>query len=164
MNEQTSMHWLNPHEMTFYRDEYDFICAQWKGKQERVKVSHLFPMTHPESWISVCSLQGEEWGIIQQLSTLDSISSTHLKRELQMSPYLPRIERIMMIRRRFNHFQWDVATDFGQFSFTTGPIYEAVLRLENGTKVITDVEDQKYIVANNFTLDPISGKLLARWL
>ncbi|WP_373231248.1 DUF1854 domain-containing protein [Cohnella sp.] len=156
--------WIDPQHIQFSRDEGGVLVAVWNGKIDAVKVSRLFPITRGESCIRVADLDGNEWGVLRTTSGMEASSRAALSMELRISPYLPCMERISMIRRRFNQFIWEVDTDYGKLSFFTGPIYEAAVNLQNGIRLVTDLEDQRYIVPADHNLDKASRRMLAKWL
>lgn len=164
MNVHNEWSWIDPQHIQFSRDDGGRLVAAWNGMSGPIKASRLFPITRGDFCIAVSDLDDNEWGVLRSTSGLEASSGAALMRELRISPYLPNIIRIVTLRRRFNHFLWEVDTDYGMITFTTGLIYESIVNLQEDTRLVTDLDDQKYFIPADQDLDKISRKLLAKWL
>ncbi|TFE27266.1 DUF1854 domain-containing protein [Cohnella luojiensis] len=155
---------INPSQIRFTKSEGGLLQAAWQGMRGTVTVRRLFPITRGDSYIAIADPEGNEWGILLSNVGLDELSRAALSSELRVSPYLPLIEGISSIRRRFNHYVWVVDTDYGQLHMITGPIYEITTNLLNGSRVITDLDDQKYLLPPDNELDKLSRKWIGKFL
>jgi hypothetical protein len=73
---------------------------------------------------------------------------------------VPEIRRIVTVRERFDLVEWIVDTDRGQVTFLTRNLREQVKRPYPTRLVLTDVEGNRYDVADIEALDPESRRIL----
>lgn len=164
MMELAEQRWIEGRDISFSVDRAGLAARMRNGREDRVTACRLFPMTLPDRCIAIRDSRGQEWGVLRELSGLDEASRAALERELRIRQFLPRIERIIAIRRRGGQWRWEVATDCGGTQFRTGPLYESTVVLPNGSRLVVDIADQKYLLPDEGTMEASSRKLLARWL
>lgn len=140
------------------------LVALWNGREESVTAKRLFPMSHPDGPVRVANLQGAEWGTLPCTHGMEEGSKETLENELRLNPFLPRIEAIHAIRRRMQHFEWEVATDCGMARFETAPLYESISALPGGVRMVVDVHDQQYLLPAENDMEKMSRRRLAKWL
>lgn len=155
--------WIDPARVRFRSGDGGMLEASWDGRSGIVIARRLFPVTHKESAVWVGEFSGAEWGVLRTLEGMDRASREALEGELRLNPFLPRIESIEAIQRRFGQFHWTVATDFGPFAFRTGPLYEAVTTMPGGQRIITDTDEQRYLLPNEEKIDERTRRRLAKW-
>ena len=157
--------WISPESVRFRKEEEGgMLTAAWGDRRGPVLVRRLFPLSDPNGSIWVGDRDGSEWGVLPTLEGLDPYSLDALSDELRLNPFLPRIERIVSIQRRFGEYSWTVETDSGEFRFLTGPLYESVTALASGERVVLDRNEQRYLLRDDSRIDSGSRKKLAKWL
>lgn len=156
--------WIDPDKIRFYRHAGGWLAAEWRGRAAPVAVKRLFPVSDPDGAITVQDIQGEEWGLLRSARRLEPESRMALEQELRMNPYFPRIQFVSSLRRRQQHFEWQVETDWGPVRFLTDPLYESVAEWPDGCRVVADQKGQGYLLPADRQLDGKSLKKLKRWL
>ncbi|NLL43321.1 MAG: DUF1854 domain-containing protein [Firmicutes bacterium] len=136
------------------------------GDQFYPKVDlHLaFPFTEPERFISVREPEGEEIGLIRDLSELDAASQKAVRDELSWRYYTPQIKRIVSYKEEFGHTYWEVETDRGLRKFVTRGRDQTVRSISARRTLIIDVSGNRYEIADLAELDARSRDYLATLL
>ncbi len=136
------------------------------GDQFYPKVDlHLaFPFTEPERFISVREPEGEEIGLIRDLSELDAASQKAVRDELSWRYYTPQIKRILSYKEEFGHTYWEVETDRGLRKFVTRGRDQTVRSISARRTLIIDVSGNRYEIADLAELDARSRDYLATLL
>ncbi|MEI6970674.1 MAG: DUF1854 domain-containing protein [bacterium] len=130
----------------------------------RTVVTRIFPLTHPNQYLSVRDGSGTEVGILRSLDRLDETSRSLVEGDLARRYFLPVIHRITAVVERFGTVEWQVDTDRGKYRFTTRDMRDNVLRLGGGRYIIQDVDENRYEVRNATLLDRPSLTRLLRHL
>ncbi|THF74711.1 DUF1854 domain-containing protein [Cohnella fermenti] len=156
--------WISPDSIRFRKEEGGGLRAEWRSLCGGVTVRRLFPLSHPNSAIWVGDRSGNEWGVLRSLDDMEPVSLAALIDELRLSPFLPRITKLISLRRRLGSFNWAVETDAGGIRFTTGPLYETVAELPGGDRLVVDRDEQMYVLASDRMVDRKTRRKLAKWL
>lgn len=156
--------WIAAESIRFRREERGALRAEWGSRAGYVRVRRLFPLSSPDSAIWIGDRSGSEWGVLRSLAGLDPASQAALAEELRLSPFLPRIARVVSLQRRFGEFRWTAESDAGEIVFHTGPLYESVTALPGGERVVIDRNEQRYVLPEDRVLDSKTRKKLAKWL
>ncbi|HEX8551281.1 MAG TPA: DUF1854 domain-containing protein [Abditibacteriaceae bacterium] len=126
------------------------------GCAMEVDALRTFPLSHPRAYISLRDGKGKELGIIETIDALDSSSRELLDESLRRRYFLPKITAILEASERFGSSQWEVETDRGPRTLSTGVINEAVTEVEPGRYLITDVEGNRFEIPDLMQLDEAS--------
>ncbi|WP_158630105.1 DUF1854 domain-containing protein [Cohnella sp. AR92] len=156
--------WITAESIRFRREEGGSLRAEWGSRAGYVRVRRLFPLSSPDSAIWIGDRSGSEWGVLRSLAGLEPASQAALAEELRLSPFLPRIARVVSLQRRFGEFRWTAESDAGEIVFHTGPLYESVTALPGGERVVIDRNEQRYVLPEDRVLDSKTRKKLAKWL
>ncbi|MEI6807968.1 MAG: DUF1854 domain-containing protein [bacterium] len=130
----------------------------------KVAVSRVFPLTHPERYLSIRDGSGAEVGILKSLEQLADNDRKLVEEDLDRRYFMPAIERITGVIERFGTVEWQVDTDRGKYRLTTRDMRDNVLRLGGGRYIIQDVDDNRYEIADAARLDRTSLARLLRHL
>jgi hypothetical protein len=122
----------------------------------RVEPVRAFPLSHPEEHIVLRDGKNKEVGTLEKLKDVPEPAQTWLRDGLQRRYFLPRITGIHDIAERFGSSVWDLETDRGRHTVTTGQMNEAVHEVEPGRYLLTDVEGNRYEIRNLAELDAAS--------
>ncbi len=134
------------------------------GELRDVHLFRLFPHSEPDGWISVLDEKGGEIGLIRELSGLDREARDLVRGALCRRYVVPRIERIMRARERFDLVEFDVWTDRGERRILIRDVRDSIQMRDPSRFVITDVDGNFYEVPNAAKLDSRSRVLLARYV
>lgn len=156
--------WIDPPEIRFFYHDDGWLAAEWGIRRSFVTAKRLFPVSEPDRMILIRDIQGEVWGLLRTIGDLQPDSRQALEHELRVSPYLPVIQSVTSLRRKYQQFEWHAETDFGPVRFYTDPLYESVHERSDGRRVVTDRSGQCYLLPADWRLDRKSVKKLRRWL
>lgn len=118
-----------------------------------VTLIRTFPVSQPESCISVRLANGDELTLLPSLAALDDVSRHEARLELKRRYLTPGIIEIASVTRRGTGWEWKVETDYGPVSFRTRQPYEHIESLAEDTYVISDLDGQRYTVRSLKELD-----------
>lgn len=127
---------------------------------DKVKVLRSFPLSEPAHYLSVCSAEEKEIGLIRSLSELDKSSRMLVEKELERRYFVPRIERVISTRMQFGFVHWEVETDRGRCRFSTRHLRDNVVRPSPGRYILSDVDNNRFDIPDIAELDPRSQSLL----
>jgi len=126
-----------------------------------LKVTLLFPLTDPDSFIKLSDLEDNEIGILRSLDGLDPRSRDIVQSEINKSYFVPAIEKIISIDNQFGADVWKVETDKGPRTFEV--VGKRNIRYITADHVvIRDLDGNRYEIKSVSKLDPASRKLLIR--
>ena len=133
-----------------------------EGEEEwrEATVVRLFPLTEPESWISVIGKDGKEVGIVLDLKKLSRESLACAREELRRRYLVPQIVRILACRDHEDLVEWTVETDRGAAKFVTRNVREQIKEPMPKRLTLVDVEGNRYDVPDLDALDPDSRRRL----
>ena len=117
-------------------------------RHERVHLYWCFPFSHHGRYVSVRDPEGEEIGIIEDLEGFDEATLRLLVDELASRYFTPTITRIVSLKEEFGYAYWEVDTDAGQCRFTAQVGNNAVTVLDGGRLLITDVDGNRFELAD----------------
>ncbi|HHW09556.1 MAG TPA: DUF1854 domain-containing protein [Firmicutes bacterium] len=124
-----------------------------------VSVHYMFPLSHPGKLITLCDRNGEEIGVLDDISDLDEGSKQALWHELTVNYFVPKITRIVSIKEEFGITHWEVETDRGPRRFQLQSRYD-IRSMGGGRYIIRDIDGNRYDIPNEADLDPVSRSLL----
>jgi len=99
-------------------------------------------------------------GILRDLAKLSKDDRGAARDELDRRYLVPRIQRILACRARFDLLEWTVETDRGETKFLTRHLREQVKEVAPERLSLIDVEGNRYDVPSLDALDPESRRLL----
>jgi len=144
------------------RREGERLQIRQGGEREwrEVTLVRLFPLTEPDRWLAVLDAEGNEVGILRDLAKLSKDDRGAARDELDRRYLVPRIQRILACRARFDLLEWTVETDRGETKFLTRHLREQVKEVAPERLSLIDVEGNRYDVPSLDALDPESRRLL----
>jgi hypothetical protein len=141
----------------FHRDAFeDLVLERGAERFAGVQILRGFPLSADDRFISVRDDEGQELGLIRDLSELDSKSRQLLEEELDRTYFVPRIRRVNHIEERFHVPRWDVETDRGPRKFEIRSGRSDVRVLDRGRVLIRDADGNHYEIPDYRRLDPAS--------
>ena len=129
-----------------------------------VRLTSLFPLSSPGTYVLVYDSGGAELCIIRSLAELDPDSRRIATLRLQSSYLLPVVRRILSVKERFGTLEWEVETDLGRRRFMTQNTRETTVKLSSDRALLCDIDGNRYEVGEPRTLDAASRAYMARYL
>lgn len=151
---------LDPGALRFRHEGCVLQCRQGEGDWRPVRVARMFPLTDPDTWISVLNKEGKELGILMDARQLERESLAALRGELGRCYLVPQIQRIVSCRDQMEFVEWTVETDRGRATFVTRRLREIARQPLGARLVLKDVEDNRYDIPDLHALDTTSR----RWI
>ena len=122
-----------------------------------------FPTTDPLHWIAFCDSQGHELFLLESLEMLNSATREILEKELARREFQPLIQRVIEARAGSSQTDWRVETERGVVAFATTTEENVRVHGRHGV-AITDTHGIRYRIVDQRTLDPVSRRILKRFL
>jgi len=155
---------LDPGHVRIYRDAFEDLILEVEGDQvyREIQVLRSFPVSAGDRFIALRDSEGNELGIIRDISQLDRHSRRILEAELERVYFVPRITRVDTIVERFHIPRWEVETDRGPraFEVRSGRHGRDVRILGGGRILIRDADGNQYEIPDYRRLDLASQALI----
>jgi hypothetical protein len=150
---------------SLFRDpERNLVFVNAQGNRfVNVEPVHMFPITDPGRWISICDAEAIELICIEDLENLAPDVRKVLEEELEVREFLPIIRKIIKLSTKTEPSEWVVETDRGRTQFTVKD-EDDVHRLGGGRMLIIDAHGTRYLIPNANRLDSASRKNLAYFM
>lgn len=129
------------------------------GEKTGVLLEPCFPVTQYGKYLAFRDENGEELGILEDMSQLPHESRLAVERELNDQHVLPTITKITAISRDFHIRIWEVETDRGPRRFAVRGRHEAH-HMGPARVYVRDAEGNGYLVPDVARLDPASRELI----
>jgi hypothetical protein len=150
---------------SLFRDsERNLVFVDAQGNRfVNVEPVHMFPITDPDKWISICDSEANELICIEDLDNLAPDVRRVLEEELKVREFLPIIRKIIKLSTKTEPSEWIVETDRGRTQFTVKD-EDDVHRLGGGRMLIIDAYGTRYLIPDANRLDSTSRKHLAYFM
>jgi len=129
---------------------------------DKVLPVRLFPLTDPTHWISIAAAGGQELACIKDLNDLPDDVRKVLLESLAQRDFVPVILTIHAIRRAAHGYEWFVTTNHGKTHFCVEND-ESIQTLGNGSVVVVDERNTRYLIPDPAALDPKSHQKFERY-
>ncbi|MCX5660514.1 MAG: DUF1854 domain-containing protein [Planctomycetota bacterium] len=141
------------------------LCVTIEGEVTHLGASfaRLFPLSEPDRYFTLRGGDGKEVGLLVDARGLDAASLAGLAEELRRRYVVPQIQRVHGVKERFGTLEWSVTTDRGDCRFTTRGLRESVMQPTPGRYLLTDVDGNRYDVADYDALDATSRGFITRY-
>jgi ATP-binding cassette subfamily B protein len=162
--------WLGPDSAVFRAGPYDSLEVEMPDGTVYRSVFALrcFPATRPDEFISLRTWdrdgQERELGILRQLDLWSAPSQELVRGALARRYFLRRITAIDDIKLEYGHLIFDVRTDQGPTRFSMRWTQSQAQDFGARGKVLSDVEDNRFLVADVDELPPRQRELLQRYV
>lgn len=137
---------------------------------ERVVPVRAFPITEPDSFISIREPdtkdvgKGAEIGIIENLSDFACDVVLLIKGELDKRYFTPKIQKIYSIKEQFGYLYFDVLTSAGKSSFVMNNPSSNIRVLEDKRSLIYDIDGNCFEIPEISKMDKASFKKIEIYL
>lgn len=151
---------LDPGQIEIRRDGSGKPSIVIGGEEKSVsRFIRSFPLTSPNTYVSVWDEDGNELGVIENVRKLDESSRKVVDEELEKAYFMPRIRKILRVKELYGGItEFSVETDRGYRDFEIHG-RSAVRMMGASRVVITDVDGNKYEIRNLKDLDSRSKSL-----
>ncbi len=152
------------------RTRFGLIRDQWGQltliTEEGEKISNvapipLFPISEPESWISIRSADGAELACVEDPRKLPADVWKLLKEDLSRREFVPIIRRIIRVSGDSEPCEWQVETDRGPTHFVLKS-EEDVRRIGDNEVLILDAHGTRYHIPDVAQLD-VKSRRTVEW-
>jgi len=155
---------LDPADLHFEQDGSRLRLSRKDDEARDVHVFRLFPHSMPDGWISVVDEKGREIGLIRELSKLGREGCDLVRDALRRRYVVPRIERILRARERFDLVEFDIRTDRGERRVLVRDVRESIQMRGPSHFVIIDVDRNFYDIPDTGRLDLRSRQIFNRYV
>lgn len=155
VEEMTQLRYLDKKNATFNRTPGGFVSLETgTGKWDRVQVVRLFPFTDPDRFISIRTIdeRSKEIGVIKDLNDVSKETRQMLLEQLNLRYFTPLIQKIIDIKDEYGYAYFHVMTDRGECRFTINMGSNAVVRLTDSRLLITDLDENRFEIADVYKL------------
>jgi hypothetical protein len=155
-----------PERVKLFRDPKENLRLTLEGDRSylQVKVARAFPLSDPHDWICYADGKDKQIVIVQDLRRLDVESRRLTEAELHRRYFVPMVEQVLEIRDEFGVVHWKVITDRGPREFVIRNIRENVQEIDDGRRLVTDAEGNRFLLPHPDTMDPASRRLVERYV
>jgi hypothetical protein len=152
---------LDPQALHFRREGTRLQMRQADEEEwQQVTLVRLFPLTDPDTWLSLLDQEGREVGVLLELSGLPPEAHALVSHELRRRYLVPEVQRVVSVGPRYDLMEWVVETDRGRTSFLTRNLREQQQPPGSNRVIIMDIEGNRYDVPDLDGLDPASRRRL----
>jgi hypothetical protein len=137
-----------------------FVAANGE-KLANVSPVALFPISEPDSWISIRSADGTELACIEDPRTLAADVWQLLKEDLSRREFVPTIRRILRVSGNTEPCEWQVETDRGPTRFVLKS-EEDVRRIGDHEILILDAHGTRYHIPDLTAVD-VKSRRIVEW-
>ncbi len=140
------------------------VLVDAKGlRHEPVEPVRGFPISDPDRWISICDAQGRELVWVEDIRALSPETRAVLEHDLARREFVPLIRRILSVPADAEPTEWEVETDRGCARFVLNSV-DDVRRLGPHRGLVIDAQGIRYLIDDARQLDPLSRRILERYL
>jgi hypothetical protein len=161
----TELRYLKPEAVRFFKAGALLrVTLEGECSLLQAAVVRMFPLSRTDRYFSVRDGGGKEAGVLASLDGLDDLSLACVREELERRYMVFRLTAVRKARERFGIVEWDVETNRGPCRFSTRELRDNVIRLPEHHYLLTDVEGNRFEIANLLALDANSQVCLLRYL
>ena len=167
---------LTPDNATFSKSEGGLISMTLKKKDgseeffERVVPVRAFPVSEPDSFISIREPdtkdvgKGSEIGLIESIFDFDETTIQLIKKELDKRYFTPTIQKIYSVKEQFGYLYFDVLTSAGKSSFVMNNPSSNIRVLEDKRSLIYDIDGNCFEIPEISKMDKASFRKIEIYL
>lgn len=150
--EMLRLRFITKENAVFERTEGGFVSMEIEGEiYPRVQVYRSFPFTDPDAYISIREPdeKAKEIGVIKNLrKDVSKETRQMLEEQLRLRYFTPKIEKIINIKDEYGFAYFDVLTDHGACRFTIHMGGGSVVNLSDTRLMITDLDGNRFEIAD----------------
>ncbi|MEQ1823963.1 MAG: DUF1854 domain-containing protein [Fimbriimonadaceae bacterium] len=119
-----------------------------------------FPMSRPDSFLSIQNSKGDEVGMIRSLDDLDHESRKLVEREMDRRYFTPKILQLKSLKQDGGMWTFEVSTSRGPCTFYVRNWRDSSHEVSPGRFIIQSVDGQRFEVPDFDALDQRSQILI----
>ena len=144
---------LNIKDTKFKKTAGGFVSMDLAGTfYKRVKPIRLFPFTDPSKYIAIHDEKDVEIGVIEDLAQLPKEAAALLQEQLELYYFTPVISKIINIKDEYGYAYFHVVTNRGECKFAINMGGNAVSKLSDNRLLITDLDGNRFEIADVLAL------------
>ena len=155
---------LDPANLHLFRDDSGRLRLTVEGERSYldVKVVRAFPFSGPGHYIGFLDGREKLIGLVVNPANLDADTRRAVDEALKRQYFIPIIHNVCSLREEFGAVYLDVETDWGRRQFVAKGIRDAIVHLGEGQLLISDVDGNRFRIADWRKLNPRSQRYLER--
>ncbi len=139
----------------FEKTEGGFVSVEFNGQSyPRADFFRAFPFSAPNVFISVREPHGKhkEIGMIADLDQFPSETAELIKEQIGLRHFTPKINRVYSVSDLNGITTFDCGTDKGRCTFCIRGGSDAVIRLSDTRLIFTDIDGNRFEIADTTKL------------
>lgn len=151
MNDVTAINYITADNTQFSRTAGGFVSVKTGGKfYSRAEFCRAFPFSAPQLYISVreADEKHREIGIIADLSAMPDDIREMITEQINLRYFTPKLTRIYSVKDANGITEFDCDTDKGRCRFLIRGGSDAVTRLSDTRLIFTDVDGNRFELAD----------------
>jgi len=155
------LEYLDPSKLRFAkRGDVLMLTIENDRTYLKVRPVRAFPLTDPSEFIGLLdAISGREIGMLRSLRDLDGPTRQLIQAELNKQYFIPRISKIVQLKKEFGTVYWDVETDRGKRQFVMRNIRDSIHEIEPGRYLVVDIDGNRFEIPQLADLDSRSQAL-----
>jgi hypothetical protein len=139
------------------------VLTEQNGRvHDGVEPIRAFPLSDADRLVSILDAQGREVTCVVDLADLPGETAAAIRQELADREFLPRIERIVHVKRHKEPHEWDVITDRGRVQFLLRD--DDIRRLGPTKAILVDAHGVRFYIPDSAQMDAKSRRVLSQYL
>ncbi len=126
-------------------------------------VAMAFPLSSRTRMISVRNREGQEIGILDDLSRLDDASRAIVDMEMEKAYFLPKVSDVFDVREELSIVTFKVETDRGPRTFQVRNVRQNIRKIGYVRFVIRDVDGNRYEIPDFNALSPRVQRMMEEY-
>lgn len=144
-----------------YVDGFSLNAELFSGEKfEKLEPRRLFPVSGEKDYISFLDGEAQEQFILVGMMHLPEEQIKLISDALEEYYRIPRITKILNVKRSPSMWSWDVITDRGPYIIEITEVVSGIKEYYDGRLLFRDRKDNRYEVPNYRDLDKHSLSLL----
>lgn len=124
------------------------------------RLRRVFPLSHPDRFLSIQDGEGKEVGILRSLDELDHESRKAAEQELDWRYFTPKILKLNSVKQDGGLWTFDVLSSRGPIQFYVRNWRDSSSEISPGRFLIQSVDGQRFEIADFQSLDQSSQLLI----
>ena len=152
---------VTPDRIRVWEDAFHVLYVSVDGEEhEDVRAVSAFPISGKADYVAFLNQKSNEVALVSDPQQLDQESRATLEAYLAKVYYVPKVQRVDMIRETWGVAHWQVLTDRGYAEFEVTN-RDNIRRLPHGRYIITDADGNRFEIEDVTQLDSRSQALVS---
>ncbi len=150
-NDVTAVNYITEANAEFKRTDGGFVSVSFGGEfYPRAEFCRAFPFSSPDLYISVREPdeRHREIGIIEDLRALPEDIRQMITEQINLRYFTPKISRVYSVKDANGITEFDCETDKGRCRFSMRGGSDAVIRLSDTRLIFTDIDGNRFELAD----------------